>query len=119
MGEMHRFFRERLDFAAQKGIDAKKIVLDPGIGFGKTVDHNLRILARLGELGGLGMPILVGASRKSFIGRILGTGVDRRLEGGLAGAPAPLLNGATIIRAHDVEENVRAARIADAILGAG
>ena len=119
MGEMHRFFRERLNIAAQKGIDAGKIILDPGIGFGKTVDHNLRILARLGELKGLGRPLLVGVSRKSFIGKILATGVDGRLEGGLAAATAAIMNGATIIRAHDVEAAVRAARIADSILGAG
>ena len=119
MGEMHRFFRERLQIAAQKGIDAGKIILDPGIGFGKTVDHNLRILARLGELKGLGRPLLVGVSRKSFIGKILATGVDGRLEGGLAAATAAIMNGATIIRAHDVEAAVRAARIADSILGAG
>jgi dihydropteroate synthase len=119
LGEVHRFFRERIEAATQAGIDPEKIVLDPGIGFGKTPDHNLRILSRLGELGGLGMPVLVGVSRKSFIGKVIGTVVDERLEGGLAAATAATLNGATIIRAHDVEANVRAARIADAIMGAG
>jgi len=119
LGDVHRFFLERIDIATRAGIDPEKIVLDPGIGFGKTADHNLRILSRLGELGGLGMPVLVGVSRKSFIGKVLGTGVDERLEGGLAAATAAILNGATIIRAHDVEANVRAARIADAIIGAG
>lgn len=119
LGDVHRFFLERIDIATRAGIDPEKIVLDPGIGFGKTADHNIRILARLGELGGLGMPVLVGVSRKSFIGKLLGTGLDERLEGGLAAVTAAILNGATIIRAHDVEANVRAARIADAIIGAG
>jgi dihydropteroate synthase len=89
LGEVHRFFRERMDMAVQAGVDPEKIVLDPGIGFGKTSDHNLQILARLGELGGLGRPLLVGVSRKSFIGRLLDVEVDRRLEGGLAAAPRP------------------------------
>lgn len=119
LGEIHRFFRKRMEDVMAAGVDPEKTVLDPGIGFGKTVGNNLQILARLGELGGLGRPLLVGVSRKSFIGKILGTGTDGRLEGGLAAATAAILNGATIIRAHDVEANIRAARLADAILGAG
>ena len=119
LGEINRFLRARIDAAAAAGVDPEKMVVDPGIGFGKTVDHNLRIISRLGELAGLGRPILVGVSRKSFIGKILDAGMDGRLEGGLAAATAAVLNGATIIRAHDVEANVRAARLADAIAGAG
>lgn len=117
-GQVHRFLRERMDFAVQKGIDPGKIILDPGIGFGKTASHNLQLLARLGELGGLGRPLLVGVSRKSFIGKVLDLPAESRLEGGLAAATAAIMNGATIIRAHDVEATVRAARLADAIIGA-
>ena len=119
VGEVHAFLHERLRFAARAGIDPEKTVIDPGIGFGKTSEDNFRLLSRLGELRGLGRPILVGASRKSFIGRTLELPVDRRLEGSLAAAVASILNGASIIRAHDVAETVRAARIADAIIRAG
>jgi dihydropteroate synthase len=105
--------------AQRAGVDLEKTVLDPGIGFGKTAGDNFSILARLGELRGLGRPLLVGASRKSFIGRALDLPVERRLEGSLAAAAAAVLNGARIIRAHDVAETVRAARIADAISNAG
>ena len=119
VGEVHAFLGERLRFARRKGVDIEKTVLDPGIGFGKTGNDNFRLVARLGELRGLGRPLLVGASRKSFIGRVLDLPVERRLEGSLAAAVASVLNGASIIRAHDVAETVRAARIADAILEAG
>ena len=119
VGEIHAFLGERLRFAGQKGVDLEKTVLDPGIGFGKTASDNFRLLARLGELRGLGRPLLVGASRKSFIGRALDLPAERRLEGSLAAAVASVLNGASIIRAHDVAETVRAARIADAIMEAG
>jgi len=119
VGEVHSFLHERLRFAERSGIDPEKIVIDPGIGFGKTSEDNFRLLSRLGELRGLGRPILVGASRKSFIGRTLDLPVDRRLEGSLAAAVASILNGASIIRAHDVAETARAASIADAIIRAG
>ncbi len=119
VGDIHAFLRERLRFAEQAGVDPEKTVLDPGIGFGKTGEDNFRVLSRLREFWGLGRPLLVGASRKSFIGRALDLPVERRLEGSLAAAVAAVLNGASIIRAHDVAETVRAARIADAILDAG
>ena len=119
VGEIHAFLAERLRAAQRAGVDLEKTVLDPGIGFGKTAGDNFSILARLGELRGLGRPLLVGASRKSFIGRVLDLPVERLLEGSLAAAAAAVLNGARIIRAHDVAETVRAARIADAISNAG
>jgi len=119
VGEIHAFLHERLRFASRAGVDLDKTVLDPGIGFGKMVEDNFRLLSRLGELRGLGRPLLVGASRKSFIGRTLDLPVERRLEGSLAAAVAAVLNGANIIRAHDVAETARATRIADAILRAG
>ena len=116
VGEIHGFFRERMELALEKGMDPGSIVLDPGIGFGKTVEDNYELLARLGEFRGLGRPILVGASRKSFIGKVLDLPLDQRLEGSLAAAVAAVMNGASIIRAHDVRETVRATRIADAIV---
>ncbi len=119
VGEIHSFFRERLSLAARSGIGPENTVLDPGIGFGKTARDNYKLLSRLGEFRGLGRPLLVGASRKSFIGRVLDLPADQRLEGSLAAAVGSILNGASIIRAHDVAETVRAARVADAILGAG
>jgi dihydropteroate synthase len=97
-------------------MDLQKLVVDPGIGFGKTVANNYEILARLREFRGLGRPLLVGASRKSFIGKVLDLPLDQRLEGSLAAAVAAVMNGASIIRAHDVRETVRATRIADAIV---
>ncbi len=102
----------RIAEAERDGIDPRKILVDPGIGFGKTVDHNLTILARLGEMKVLGKPIVVGASRKSFIGGITGATVGNRLGGSIAAALAATANGADIIRAHDVPETVQALRVA-------
>ncbi|MEM4729422.1 MAG: dihydropteroate synthase [Thermoplasmata archaeon] len=116
VGEICLFLRRRIERAVMKGVDPEAIIIDPGIGFGKTAEHNLEILARLGEFRGLGRPILVGASRKSFIGKILDLPVEERLEGSLSAAVVAILNGAAIIRAHDVAASVRATRVADAIL---
>ena len=118
-GEVHRFFLERMEHALAKGVGRENIILDPGLGFGKTADHNCELLGRLSEFRGLGRPLLVGASRKSFIGKLLDLPVEERLEGSLAAAAAAIVNGASIIRAHDVRETVRAARIADAIVRSG
>ncbi|MFC1637725.1 dihydropteroate synthase, partial [Candidatus Margulisiibacteriota bacterium] len=93
-----------------------KIIVDPGIGFGKTVDHNLEILARLRELKVLGCPLLVGASRKSLIGRVLDLPVDERLEGTAATVAVSIAHGADIIRVHDVKELARVAKMTDSIL---
>jgi dihydropteroate synthase len=90
-------------------------VLDPGIGFGKTIEHNIQLLRGLPVLAALGQPLLVGVSRKAFIGKILGLPADQRLEGSLAAAVAAVLNGANIIRVHDVAETCRAVRVADAL----
>jgi dihydropteroate synthase len=113
--EVRDFLAERLYDAMDVGIDAESIVLDPGIGFGKTVDHNIQLLRSLAILGALGQPLLVGVSRKAFIGKILGLEPDQRLEGSLAAAVAAVLGGANIIRVHDVAETCRAVRIADAL----
>jgi dihydropteroate synthase len=113
--EVIEFLAERIQFAAQAGIERQNIIVDPGIGFGKTLDHNLTLLRGLPAFAALGQPLLVGASRKAFIGRILGTEPDQRLEGSLAAAVAAVLGGADIVRAHDVKETHRAIRVADAV----
>ena len=113
--EVRDFLAERLYDAMDAGIDADYIVLDPGIGFGKTIEHNIQLLRGLPVLGALGQPLLVGVSRKAFIGKILGLPADQRLEGSLAAAVAAVLNGANIIRVHDVAETCRAVRVADAL----
>lgn len=91
------------------------IIIDPGIGFGKSVAHNLQILRRLNEFTALDCPLMVGPSRKSFIGALAGTPVNERIEGTLAAVAIAILKGADIVRVHDVKECVKAARIADAI----
>ncbi len=99
------------------GIRDEDIILDPGIGFGKTVQQNLELLNRLGEISALGYPVLLGPSRKSFIGYTLDLPPDQRLEGTAAAVCVGILRGADIIRVHDVEFMVRLARMTDAILG--
>lgn len=113
--EISSFFETRIRFAEQSGISRERIVLDPGIGFGKTIDHNLEILARLDEFRSLGRPLLIGPSRKSFIGQVLGLPVEERLEGTAAAAAVGILNGASIIRVHDVRAMSRVARMVKAI----
>lgn len=114
-GEIISFLRGRIEFAKKNGIDERKIILDPGIGFGKTVAHNLEILRNLSEFKSLGRPILIGTSRKSFIGKILNLPVNERLEGTLASISIAIQNGADIVRVHDVKECSRASVVADAI----
>jgi len=115
IADIARFFQGRRQRALQAGIADAQIVFDPGIGFGKTVKHNLEILRRLGELRELGRPILVGPSRKSFIGEVLGLGVNDRLEGTAAAVAAAGLAGASIVRVHDVQAMLRVARLSEAI----
>lgn len=115
-GEVTAELQAACRVAEAAGVAPERIVLDPGLGFAKTADHNLGLLQGLAELArALGKPLLVGASRKSFIGRVLDLGVDDRLEGSLAVAVAAALGGAQIVRAHDVRATVRAVRMADAI----
>lgn len=101
--------------AQKAGIKVGQIVIDPGIGFGKTVEHNLMLLHRLSEFLQLNRPILVGVSRKSFIGKILDLPVNERIEGTAAAVSISVLHGAKIVRVHDVKEMVRVVKIADAI----
>jgi dihydropteroate synthase len=107
---------ESVALACQAGIAQDKIILDPGIGFGKTVEQNLELLNRLGELRSLGYPILLGPSRKSFIGYSLNLPPDQRVEGTAAAVCVGIVRGADIIRVHDVEMMVRIARMTDAIV---
>ncbi len=114
--EIIDYLHEGIEIAGNAGIPDNMIIIDPGIGFGKTAGHNLEIIKRLNELAGFEKPILLGPSRKSFIGRILGDlPVTERLEGTAAAAAIGIFNGANMIRVHDVKEMVRVARVADAI----
>jgi dihydropteroate synthase len=113
--EVRAFLAARVRFARAHGVAAENIIIDPGIGFGKTLEHNLALMRGLPMLAAMGQPLLVGASRKGFIGKILDIEADERLEGSLAAAVAAVLGGANIVRVHDVEETRRAIRIADAI----
>lgn len=116
MGDMVQFFQESIGLAGAAGIPREKIIIDPGIGFGKTVEQNLEVLARLEELSCLGLPVLLGTSRKSVIGKTLDLPVDQRLEGTAATVALGIAAGADIVRVHDVKEMVRVARMTDAIV---
>jgi dihydropteroate synthase len=114
--DIKAFFQEQIITTHKAGI--KHIIIDPGIGFGKTVEHNLQIFKHLGEFQSLGCPILVGPSRKSFIGAITGLSVNQRLDGTIAAVTVAIMNGAHIVRVHDVKECKRAVQVVDAIRGA-
>jgi dihydropteroate synthase len=116
IGEITDFFLERTEIAIKAGLPRDKILIDPGIGFGKTVQHNLEILLRLSEFKSLGFPLVLGTSRKSFIGKVLGLPVEQRLEGTAATVAYGIAQGAAIVRVHDVYQMVRVARMTDAIL---
>jgi len=113
--EVQDFLVAQVRFAIEAGVDRENIIIDPGIGFGKTLEHNLTLLRGLPTLASMGQPLLVGASRKTFIGKILRLEPDERLEGSLAAAIAAVFGGAHIIRVHDVNETRKAIRVADAI----
>jgi dihydropteroate synthase len=113
--EVRDFLAAQLYEAMDAGVAPQAIVIDPGIGFGKNLEHNLQLLRGLPALAALGQPVLVGVSRKAFIGKILNLEPDQRLEGSLAAAVAAVLAGANILRVHDVAESAKVARIADAI----
>jgi dihydropteroate synthase len=113
--EVHDFLAAQVRFAIEAGVDRENIIIDPGIGFGKTLEHNLTLLRGLPTLVSMGQPLLLGASRKAFLGKILGVEPDERLEGSLAAAIAAVFGGAHIIRVHDVNETRKAVRVADAI----
>jgi dihydropteroate synthase len=116
--DVRAFLGSRIEAAISAGVEEQRIWIDPGIGFGKTVEHNLDLLRRLGELRELGRPILVGTSRKSFIGKITGRGVDGRLGGTIASNVLAVANGADGVRVHDVAEIRDALRTVESVLAA-
>src|ERR1700681_2551979 len=115
MQDISAFFARSLEIAAKAGISARNIVLDPGIGFGKTPEQSMTALARLDELAIFGLPLLVGASRKRFISSVIPSEPDQRLGGSIAAHVMAAKGGARIIRTHDVSETVQALRVAAAI----
>jgi dihydropteroate synthase len=112
--EIISYLRKSISFAQNAGVD--QIILDPGIGFGKTLEHNLVIIQQLKQFQQLGCPVMVGPSRKSFIGTILDLPVEQRLEGTAAVVAASIMNGANIVRVHDVKEMKRVAMVTDRII---
>jgi dihydropteroate synthase len=117
MQEVVAYFQERVDFCRQRGIKKGNIILDPGIGFGKRSQDNFELLRELKQIADLGYPVLSGPSRKSFIGLTLDLPVEERVEGTAAAVTASILNGAKIVRVHDVQEMKRVVTIADNIRG--
>lgn len=118
INEISSFLGAAAQQAAEAGVDSEKIVIDPGIGFGKSVDGNFEILKHLNRFLSLGFHLMVGVSRKSFIGKTLDLDVDERLEGSLAAACYAVLNGADVIRVHDVAQTRRAITIIEKIVAA-
>jgi dihydropteroate synthase len=114
--DVRRELMDSVRIAEQAGIESERIILDPGIGFGKTVAHNLELIRRLDEIRALGYPVLLGPSRKSFIGFTLDLPADQRVEGTAAAISVGITRGADIIRVHDVEHMVRVAKMTDAIV---
>ncbi|MGH7975669.1 MAG: dihydropteroate synthase, partial [Limisphaerales bacterium] len=114
--EVGEFFQERLQRLSGCGIASEQIIFDVGIGFGKTPEHNLQLLANLRNFTTLARPVLIGVSRKSFIGKLLGAQLNERLPAALACATLAVAAGAQIIRAHDVAETVQAVRMTEAVL---
>jgi dihydropteroate synthase len=115
VAEVHEYLRERIEAAEFAGIDADRIVVDPGIGFGKELEHNLRLIKRIDAFVDLGRPVLVGPSRKRFIGTVLDLPEDERVEGTAAAVAWSVSRGAHLVRVHDVLEIVRVVRVIDAI----
>lgn len=114
--EILEYFRSRIAFAVNAGIPEDKIIIDPGIGFGKTFDHNLEILHNLDKFTALGRPILVGPSRKAFLGKILDDApAADRIEGTAAAVAISIMKGASFVRVHDVKEMAKVAKVSDAI----
>ncbi len=115
MLSIKKFLNKSIEIAKKAGIKDDKIILDPGIGFGKTPDQNIHIMKRIDELKELGYPILLGTSRKSMIGKILDLPAKERVEGTIATTVMGIIQGVDIVRVHDIKENIRAAKVTDAI----
>ncbi|HNN12654.1 MAG TPA: dihydropteroate synthase, partial [Anaerolineales bacterium] len=116
--DVRRELLASVEIAVKAGVEERLIILDPGIGFGKKREHNLELINRLGEIRSMGYPVLLGTSRKSFIGFTLDLPPDQRVEGTAATVAVGIARGADIIRVHDVKEMVRVARMTDAIVRA-
>jgi dihydropteroate synthase len=115
--EVKDFLSDRLEAARSAGVAEEAVWLDPGIGFGKTLEHNLELLRRLAELRDLGRPLVVGTSRKSFIGKIDGSAIENRIGGTIASSVLAAAEGADVLRVHDLPELTQARTVAEAILG--
>lgn len=116
--EIHEFFQRQLRVAQQAGINAEQIILDPGIGFGKSLVHNLILLQQLSAFKDLGRPLLIGPSRKSFIGEVLQCEIHQRIMGTAAAVSIGIMHGATMVRVHDVAEMVQVVRVLQAVCDA-
>jgi len=119
VGEVHEYLGERIEAAELAGIEPERLCIDPGIGFGKDLEHNLTLMHHLDALLDLGRPVLVGPSRKRFIGTLLDLPEDQRVEGTVGAVAWLVTRGAHIVRVHDVKEMVRVVRVVDAIARAG
>lgn len=115
ISEITEFLRTQIQYALKNGVKKHNIIIDPGIGFGKTIEHNFKIIANLEKFKKIGYPILIGPSRKSFIGNLLKLPPDKRLEGTAASIAIGIVNGARIVRVHDVLEMKRVSSIADKV----
>ncbi|MCD6293198.1 MAG: dihydropteroate synthase, partial [Deltaproteobacteria bacterium] len=113
--EICHYFEKSIKLATDAGVKREKLILDPGIGFGKTLEHNLLLLKYLGDFTGFGLPLLIGTSRKSFISKLTGAPVDQRLPASLATAAQALSKGANIVRVHDIAATKQALTVIDAI----
>ena len=116
LGDICRELLESVELARRAGVPDEQIILDPGIGFGKTVEQNLELIDRLAEIRALGYPVLLGPSRKSFIGYTLDLPPDQRLEGTAAAVAVGIARGADMVRVHDVQAMMRVVRMTDAIV---
>lgn len=115
--DVKAFLAERVEFAVGEGVEVERIWLDPGIGFGKTLEHNMELLRRLKELRELGRPLVVGTSRKSFIGKVDGSDVEDRIGGSIATSVLAAAEGADVLRVHDVAAMAQALAVTNAVLG--
>jgi dihydropteroate synthase len=117
VSDVKAFLEERLAHAVARGVKEERVWLDPGIGFGKTLDHNLELIARLDEIVAIGRPVVFGASRKSFLAKLTGRQVDERLAGTIATTIIAYQRGARVFRVHDVAPNLDALKVAGATVG--